>query len=273
MQLDTQWVTQVRDGQSLQGYWVKPRRIDQPLPAILVIQEIWGPDAHIRDIAERLAQSGYVTLAPDLYSHGGRPEVISEARVEELKAFMETVPPTAWADPTAMNQAIDRLPTEPARRIRETLGRLFAPRDNAALCQDLVAWMNFLTQHTASHQQPIGSIGFCMGGGLSFELAALGDPRLRVAQVYYGVAPAEERLVAIQCPVYGFYGQHDPRITDQVPQVAKAMERAGKSFKYTVYPDAGHAFANDTRTSYQVNAARNAWAQSLRYFDQYLSPR
>jgi hypothetical protein len=80
--------------------------------------------------------------------------------------------------------------------------------------------------------------------------------------------PKKEALAPIACPVIGFYGGEDHRITQGVPEVAAAMKKLGKTYDYTVYPDAGHAFFNDTRASY----APDAWAKTLMLFDNVLPP-
>lgn len=269
MEIEKRWVTHRREGQAMQGYLATPAAVNGPLPAILVIQEIWGPDEHIQDLAQRFAQAGYVALAPDLYSRGGRPDMLSEGRIEAVKSFLNTVPPGAWHDRSQMQESLAKLPTAEGQAIGETLGRLFAPRDNDALIADLSAWLDYLSSLAACSGQPIGSIGYCMGGGLSFELAT-SDERIRVAQVYYGSAPALDRLSALHCPVFGFYGENDPRITGAVPEVAEAARGFGKSYSYTIYPGAPHAFFNDTRASYHVQAARDAWAKTLSIFNTAL---
>lgn len=269
MELQTQWVEHQRDGQSMRAYLARPARVTGPLPAVLVIQEIWGPDHHIQDVARRVAMAGYTALAPDLYSRGGRPEVLSEERIEAVKAFLDTVPQQAWHDRSVLDQELAKRPPEEASRLGETLGRLFGPRDMDGFVADLRAWVSYLEASPASQGQPVASIGYCLGGALSFALATA-EPRLAAAQVYYGSAPPVERMDQISCPVYGFYGQHDPRITDPVVDVAKAMAERGKTFEYIVYPGAGHAFFNDTRSSYEVNAARRAWARSLSLFARHL---
>ena len=270
MELDRRWVSHERDGKEILGYLAVPRAASIPLSPVLVIQEIWGPDEHIQDLADRVAAAGYVALAPDLYSRGGRPETLSSARVQEFKAFLDTVPPTVWHDPKAMQESLSGRPKDEADRIKETQSVLFGPRDMAAMTMDLRSWIDFLSVHPASQGKPVGSTGYCMGGALSFQLAVL-EPRLKVALVYYGQAPDEAELSRVKCPVYGFYGGQDHRITDAVPKVQAKMREHGKIFEAQIYEDAGHAFFNDTRRSYDVLAARDAWARTLAHFNRYLS--
>jgi carboxymethylenebutenolidase len=131
---------------------------------------------------------------------------------------------------------------------------------------DLKSWAQYLSEQG----REVGSVGYCMGGALSFALATQ-FPQLRAAVCNYGVAPSTEAMAAIQCPVFGFYGGTDHRITDQVPEVAAAMAKAGKTYHYEIYPEAGHAFFNDSRSSYDPNAARDAWAETLEFFSSHVS--
>lgn len=253
----------------MRAYLTHPKRVNQPLPAVLVIQEIWGPDEHIQDVARRFATAGYVAIAPDLYSRGGRPEILSEERVQETKDFLETIPRTAWQNRDELQQELSRIDAAKGQRIQETVGKLFGPRDVDGYCQDLKAWIDYLASSPAGKGKPVGSIGYCMGGALSFALACV-EPRLKVAQVYYGTAPSTEQMTGIQCPVYGFYGEKDAHITNAVPEVAASMRQLNKTYEYTIYSGAEHAFFNDARAAYHVDAARDAWSKSLGLFNQYL---
>ena len=268
MELRERWVTHTRDGQSMTGLLVTPQAVTEPLPAVVVIQEIWGPDAHIQDVARRVATAGYTALAPDLYSRGTRPEGLRPERIEEMKQFMEEVPAGAWHNQAAMQEILSQQ-GDRGRRIGETIGLLFGPRDTDGMLKDLSAWLDYLESAPESRGKPVGTTGYCMGGALSFLLATR-DRRPRVALVYYGTAPDPALMSTIECPVHGFYGGTDTRITEQVPAVAAAMKDHGKSYGSTVYASAGHAFFNDSRKSYDVHAARDAWAVSLGLFNQYL---
>ena len=244
--------------------------VKEPIPAVLVIQEIWGPDEHIQDVADRVATAGYVALAPDLYSRGGRPQALAPERIAEFKAFMDTVPPATWHDASALERSLATRPTDEAQRIQETQRRLFGPRDTDGMVRDLKAWIDYLEAFSGSRGQAVGSTGYCMGGALSFQLALV-ESRLKVALVYYGSAPDSDRLGEVKCPVYGFYGADDPRITDAVPAVESKMKALGKTFEATVYSGAGHAFFNDSRASYHISAARDAWAKTMTRFNQHLA--
>jgi carboxymethylenebutenolidase len=91
--------------------------------------------------------------------------------------------------------------------------------------------------------------GFCWGGAKSFEFATHRKD-LVAAYVFYGSPPKDEAaLAAIACPVFGFYGESDARITSGVEATAAAMEKAGKRFEHEVYPGAGHGFLRSGEAS------------------------
>lgn len=271
MELQTQWVQIGAGAGVLPAYFSRPARASAPLPAVIVIQEIWGVDEHIRDLTERFATAGYCAVAPDLYAHGGqRPETLAAERIEALKHFMDSVPPSAWQNPGEMDTALDRVPEPRRTELRTTRGILFGgARDSSHHIGDLLATAAWLRAHQACIGRKVVSTGYCMGGALS-ALLACSDPDLAAAAIYYGVAPAAERLASIRCPVFGFYGADDPRVTSGVPALAEAMAAHGQQFEYRIYPETPHAFFNDTRASYRIESARDAWARTLAFFAQHV---
>lgn len=270
MELRAGWITYTSDGAPVQAYVVQPAAAAGPLPGIVVIQEVWGVDAHIRDVTERFATAGYVAMAPDLYAHGGRPAALEEGPIIAVRTFLDTLPPGAWGDPALRDAAIDRLSPDAGRQIRATLATIFNPsRPMARYVEDLKAATDHL-RAGAARGRSVGSVGYCLGGALSVRLAAA-DPRLGAAVVYYGDGPGEDEQKAIACPVLGLYGGGDRRISDAVPAFAASMKDLGKDFQYKIYDGAPHAFFNDLRRSYHVEAARDAWARTLRFLAGELS--
>ncbi|HTB50194.1 MAG TPA: dienelactone hydrolase family protein [Solirubrobacteraceae bacterium] len=263
---------------AVSAYLTRPAAASGPLPGVLVIQEIWGVDRHIEDVADRFAGAGYVAFAPDLYSvGGGRPQVLGAERVESAKVFLNTIPPAQWmavlGDDRKRAEALSELPDEQARSVGETIGALFggAGGDSERHLSVLRAAIAFLRAHTACAARAVGSVGFCLGGSLS-ALLACEEPQLGAAVVYYGASPADERVGSIHCPLRGFYGQDDPRIVGGLPAFEQALSLAGADHELRIYPDTGHAFFNDTRPSYRPEAARDAWSRTLAFFAETLAP-
>lgn len=271
MELMNEWVSYDGRAGSVAAYLARPRPASDPLPAVMVIQEIWGVDGHIEDVTDRFAAAGYVALAPDLYSAGGgRPPALAAERVEAAKAFLNTIPPAEWmavlGDDARRAEALGKLPGGEGEKVGETLGTLFGgARDLESHLGVLQAAVAFLSAHPACAGRAVGSVGFCLGGGLS-ALLACEEPRLGAAVVFYGTSPDAERVASIGCPLRGFYGQDDPRIVGGLPAFAAALRDAGADYELRIYPDTGHAFFNDTRPSYRPEAARDAWGRTLAFF-------
>lgn len=271
MALETKWV-RYGENQEYAGYLAKIDQVKESLPAVIVIQEIWGVDTHIQDIANRIAQAGYLAFAPDLYAkNGGRMEDLQAERVEEVKAFLDSLPHSAWNNPAEREQALHELEEGKQNRVTRTFERMFGGIHSSDYIMQLEATSKYLREDCeASRGQGVASIGFCMGGALS-GLLACRDPHLKGAVIFYGNSPSVEELKQINCPVYGFYGELDKRISDNVPAFAEQMKQHGKQFVYQIYKSTPHAFFNDTRASYNVASARDAYQRVLQFFHQVLA--
>ncbi len=248
------------------AYTARPAAATDPLPAVLVIQEVWGVDEHIRDLTERFATAGYYAVAPDLFAQdGARPAPLAEDRLEALKAFLDHAPPEVWRDPAAREAALARLPEPDASAMRETVGLVLTPdRPYDRWIRTLVAVADAVRGAQVCNGR-VMSTGYCLGGHLSARLAGA-DPELAAAAIHYGASPDMSVMAALECPLVGFYGGEDARITGTVPAFEEALRAAGRRFEPHVYPGAPHAFFNDTRPSYRVDAARDAWARTLALF-------
>jgi carboxymethylenebutenolidase len=269
--LTTDWLQYGENGEYL-GYAAYPSRAKGPLPAVMVIQEIWGVDEHIQDVTRRYANAGYFAFAPDLYVEGGaRKPILSEERVQMVKRFLDSLSPQSWHDAEEREKALEQLPENERGQVQETLGALFGGLNVELYRDHLLHAVRFLREKNEwTKGQRVGSVGFCLGGALSGMLAAMEEVSLSGAVIYYGNAPKPEWIPHINCPVLGFYGGRDRRISDQVPAFADAMKEAGKSFESHVYDDAAHAFFNDTRRSYDVNAARDSFARTIAFFNAHV---
>ena len=103
-------------------------------------------------------------------------------------------------------------------------------------------------------------IGFCFGGGLTWQLLAAGEPRIAAAVPFYGPAPDHPDFAGSkQAAVLGFYGELDSRVDATRPAAQMALQRAGMVHELIVEPGADHAFFNDTGPRYNPAAAADAW--------------
>lgn len=212
------------------GYLAQPEG-DGHYPGVVVIQEWWGLNDHIKDVTDRFAKAGYIALAPDLY----RGQVAHEP--------------------------------DDARRLAMELEREQALID----IQGAVDYLNGLPN---VQPKKIGVIGFCLGGGLAGMMSYKGRNLGAVAVFYGGRFAVDDALAPqIHTPILGIYGEADQGIPlEMVKTTEAALERHAKPHEFVIYPNAPHAFFNDSRAhTYVADAAADAWERTLRWFGRYLT--
>jgi carboxymethylenebutenolidase len=120
-------------------------------------------------------------------------------------------------------------------------------------------------------EKKLAVVGFCMGGGLVWQLLAAGAPELAAAVPFYGPAPDNPDFAGSKnAAVLGFYGALDERVTKTEPVAKAALEKAGLVHELVTEPDANHAFFNDTGDRYNATAADDAWRRVQDWFGRYL---
>ncbi len=139
----------------------------------------------------------------------------------------------------------------------------------AQMVGDFQAGLEFLKPLPFVAQGQYGMTGFCFGGGITWRCATQ-MPELRAAVPYYGPNPPLDDVPKIQAAVFGQYGANDSRIDAGIPAIEQAMKANNKIFEYKIYPGAGHAFNNDTGGNYNAQAAHEAWATTLAWFEKYV---
>ncbi len=265
-------IEDIRYGQNnvYSAYAAYPALAKLPLPAVVVIQEAWGLDEHIEDVTRRFARAGYVAFAPDVFARAGkRPEALTRERLAEVLEIVNTHGQKMF-DPEARKAALANEPKEKVDRLVESMTTLFGGLGKPEHVDPVLAATSFLRDSYApSKGRKVGTIGFCMGGKLSAQ-AAVRDPRLACAAVFYGAPPDEEGVKKISCPVMTFVGKTDAHIMGAIPAFAEAMKKHGKSYEQTIYEHAGHGFFNDRRPSYDVDATRDSLAKVLSFFQANL---
>ena len=115
----------------------------------------------------------------------------------------------------------------------------------------------------------VGMTGFCFGGGVTWQVA-VNMPELLAAVPFYGPHPAASDVPDIQAAVLGIYGEQDNRINSGIPEIEAAMVANNKIYEKVIYPNADHAFHNDTGTRYNPEAAKDAWERTLAWFETYV---
>ncbi len=151
----------------------------------------------------------------------------------------------------------------------ENVPGVLANIDPDQFVQDFINGWDYLKGQPNADAERVGMVGFCFGGGVTWRVATK-MPELRAAVPYYGPPPPVEELASIRAAVLAIYGGKDSRITSTLPAVEEAMQKYKKVFEKVVYPDADHAFNNDTGQRYNPQAANDAWARTLAWFDQYV---
>jgi carboxymethylenebutenolidase len=203
-------------------------------PAVIVVQEWWGLNDHVKDIVRRYAQEGYVAIAPDLYSRLG-------------------------------NQVVPNGNSDLAGKLMSSLKQ----EDGLKDLQATIAYLKTVPEVDATR---IGVTGFCMGGSYALMLPCVSQD-IKAAVPFYGQVPSPDApLQKLASPVLYIYGEEDGWITKaDVQRLATALKRYNKQGEIKTYPGAPHAFFNDTRKDvYKPVEAKDAWLRSLAFFKQHL---
>jgi carboxymethylenebutenolidase len=144
------------------------------------------------------------------------------------------------------------------------------PEDRAA--RDLHAAVEFLKSQPNVKKDRIGSIGWCMGGGYSLNVA-LAEPTLTAAVINYGhLATDPTALHKINAAILGNFGGQDQGIPpEDVKKFEEALKKDGKSADIKIYPDAGHAFENpNNKGGYRADDATDAWQRTVKFLNETL---
>ena len=144
------------------------------------------------------------------------------------------------------------------------------PTDRAN--RDLLAASSFLRSQKNVIPTNVGSIGWCMGGGYSLDLA-LADPKLKVAVINYGhLASDQATLQKINAAILGIFGGKDQGIpVADVKKFEADLKSLGKTAQIKIFPDAGHAFENpNNKQGYRADDAKQAWELTTAFLAKYL---
>ncbi len=220
------------NGSEASGYLVRPE--SGTGPGVLVIQEWWGLDSGIKEMASRLGAAGFVALAPDLY-HG---ELAQHDEMDKANELMQSMPP-----------------------------------DRAA--RDMSGAIDYLSGLDGVTGTGIGVVGFCMGGMLTFLIAAGRPDKVVAAVPFYGYPPPgmEPDWTPMTATIRGHMAEHDDFFT---PEGAKALEAKlqamGKDVALTIHPGTGHAFMGPHNALGTLNeeVASVIWPQVISFLHEKL---
>jgi carboxymethylenebutenolidase len=219
----------VADGTRMAAYVARPGQ-GGPHPGLLVFQEAFGVNRHIRNVSDRLAAEGYVVIAPEL--------------------FHRTAPgfEGSYTDFPAVMPHYQAVTTETAEL-------------------DIRSAYEWLHSNAQVKSSEISCVGFCMGGRVSFLANSV--VRLRAAVSFYGggIAPGLlDRAAKVQAPSLLIWGGLDKHITrEHRKAVTDALSAQQKIYVNVEFSRAGHGFFCDERASYEPHSARQAWALTLEF--------
>lgn len=244
-----------------------------PRPAIVVIHDIWGLSDHTKDVADRFASNGYVALAPALYSSNQEIySILTPQSVAATTNFMRGLPADRRGDMAYLQQQISELPFPEQGSVRQVIGLVFRAGGlpKGKITQEAVKAVEFLNSKEFVRTGSIGHVGFCFGGGISFNLAC--QTKTAACVVFYGENPSPIEVVeGMQSPFLGHYAGEDMRINADLNKLVAAVVKYKKDFEMRIYPGTYHAFFNNTApTTYNANAAKEAWERTLRFFARTL---
>jgi carboxymethylenebutenolidase len=205
-------------------------------PGIVLFQEIFGVTDYIRSRAQDLADLGYVVLVPHLYGRLGDPVV--EEGGEGLPRAMALLEEVDWQ--LAVADGVDAVAA--------------------------------LRAHPAV-EGGVGVLGFCFGGGMAFNVAAVADPKPDALVSYYGSAlPGLLGLAPeVTSPSLHHFGDSDAYIPlDTVRDIERAVTEGSDDVTFEVHPGAGHAFDNPSPMFHHAEASAAAWQQTTQWLAEHL---
>jgi carboxymethylenebutenolidase len=219
------------EGKSLSAFLCRPKQSGL-LPGLILIQEWWGLNAHIKEVAQRLAKERFTVLAPDLYSRLGN--AVTKNAAEAAKLMNALSPERTLAD--------------------------------------LIAALHYLKGLFPVNRQKIGVIGFCMGGSYAFQLAChSGEIRCAVPFYGLIPSDAEIKMLSVPV-LYFYGEEDGWIQKEEVHRLRETLSKYEKVGAVQTYPGALHAFFNDTRREvYNPEAAKDAWRRTLAFLNDYLN--
>jgi carboxymethylenebutenolidase len=150
-------------------------------------------------------------------------------------------------------------------------GKLMMSMQMDKAAKDLSGAVGYLRGNSAVEPKKVGSVGYCLGGGLSLFLATI-EP-VDACVIYYGVLPgAQPDLTKLRCPVLGHYAEHDDFASPEKARELESQIRAtGQPVEFHIYDGTSHAFFNDDRPEvYVESAAKQSWDRTLAFFREHL---
>jgi carboxymethylenebutenolidase len=228
--LNSSMVEYPADGTLLSAFLCRPKQPGR-YPGLILIQEWWGLNDHIKEIAQRLAKEHFVVLAPDLYSRLGHVVTQNGAEAAKLASALDT-------DKTVA---------------------------------DLMGALHYLKTLPEVDPAKIGVIGFSIGGSFALQLACRTSEIRCAVPFYGEIPANEEieKLSAPILYIYGEEDGWIRK--EEVQRLKEILKKFKKPGEVKTYAGAPHAFFNDSRREvYNPKAAKDAWKRTLAFFEKHL---
>ncbi len=231
--MTSQWVTlNAADGGKFDAYLALPPAGKGP--GLVLFEEIFGVNRHIRAVADQYALAGFVVMAPDMF----------------------------WRQEPHMELGYEGADREKAVAAMKSA-------DPAKLIEDIGATVKALRARPELSGGKVAALGFCMGGRLAYQAAATAGVDAAVCLYGGGIQGDLGRVANIKVPMQFHYGEKDAGIPmDAVEKVKAAFK--GKNAEFFVYPDAQHGFNCWDRASYQAKASALSHGRALAFLAQNL---
>ncbi len=221
-----------------------------PHPAVILYMDAPGIREELRDMARRIAATGYFVMLPNLYYRDGR---------EGTYPFDRT-----------------KIPGDDGER--EKMFAVMNALTNARVVADTAPMLEFLRGHAAAADGPIGCVGYCMSGQYVVSVGAAYPDDFAAIASFYGVrimTEAEDsphlKFAQVKGAMYLAFASDDPWVPpDILDALPPALDAAGADYRVEIYDDTQHGFAFPTRAVYVKAAAERHWQRMLALFDRRL---
>lgn len=228
-------ILDIAQGEKMEAYVARPAHL-RDAPGLILLQEAFGVNHHMKSVAHRLAKEGYLVIVPELFHRTAQAGFVGD-----YENFDSVMPH-------------------------------FSKVTDHGILEDVKASHRWLLQNLESDIPSIGIIGFCMGGRAAF--LANGSLALKASVSFYGgrIAPDLLPLAKTQSgALLLFWGARDSLIPkEQRREVIDALSSHSKAFTTVLFSDADHGFFCDERKSYLKQAAHHAWSQTLEFLKHQL---
>ncbi|WP_181885457.1 dienelactone hydrolase family protein [Trinickia dinghuensis] len=231
--MTTRWIEiDAGGGEHYDGYLALPRAGKGP--GVVIVQEIFGVNAHIRSVAEQYALAGYVAFAPDIFWRGERRVELGYEGADRDKALALLKGLDVEKTVADLGAAAKTLRAQP-----ETTGK-------------------------------IGAVGFCFGGQLAYLMAARGTADAAVAYYGGGIQNKLDEADKIRAPIMFHYAEHDSSIPQTAVSEVKKRFAAHPNALFFDYPGVQHGFNCSDRSAYDQHASALAHGRTLEFLSSNL---